>query len=131
MSVDLDSFLASKPRTDFLPTLVNRRILLYARTMNNNDRVAIIGSGPSALYLLQNMLRKREQLGDSIEEITVFDRESEMGAGMPYIRKNADLYNICNISSEEIPPLDIPFADWLATLDAASRSSIGVEGSGV
>lgn len=95
--------------------------------MNKNSRMAIIGSGPSALYLLHRLLRYCEQIGNSITEITVFDRGSEMGAGMPYSQRNTDRYNLCNISSEEIPELEVSFADWLKTIDVESREAIGVE----
>lgn len=96
--------------------------------MKKNSRVAMVGGGPSALYFLQNLLQKREQIGDFIEEITVFDREHEMGVGTPYSRKNADQYNICNISSDEIPQLDVSFVDWLQAIDVATRHAIGIDG---
>ncbi len=45
---------------------------------------------------------------------------------MPYSRKTTDRYNMCNISSSEIPDLDKPLAVWLSSLDDSLLAAYGI-----
>ncbi|MEO8254582.1 MAG: FAD/NAD(P)-binding protein [Flavobacterium sp.] len=78
-----------------------------------NIRLAIIGSGPTALYLLKNISDNSSILQNKIASISIFEKDKLMGMGMPYNPKTTDKYNLSNISSEEIPALPQSFADWL------------------
>ena len=72
--------------------------------------LAIIGSGPSAIYILKHISKS---FRSKLDEIHIFERDTLMGMGMPYNPHMIDKYNLANISSEEIPELKISFADWL------------------
>ncbi len=77
------------------------------------SNIAVIGSGPTALYLLQNIWNHIDVLKNKIDRITIFEKEGTLGMGMPYNPKIIDVYNLANISSEEIPQLHESFGDWL------------------
>lgn len=75
--------------------------------------LAIVGAGPSALYLLQNLLTQRAT--NLLGSITVFEARERYGVGMPYSRATTDRYNLCNISSAELPTLPQTLVEWLAS----------------
>ncbi|WP_318640154.1 FAD/NAD(P)-binding protein [Flavobacterium ardleyense] len=81
--------------------------------MTNLSNLAIVGSGPTAIYLLKYICDSIDIFRDQIEKVTVFEKEEVLGMGMPYHPKTTDIYNLANISSEEIPMLQESFADWL------------------
>ncbi|MCB5205445.1 FAD/NAD(P)-binding protein [Neorhizobium sp. T786] len=74
-------------------------------------RVAIVGSGPTAIYALQNLIASPTPLA-----ITVFEAESVAGKGTPYQRDINDPAMLSNIPSVEIPELPQSLVEWLATL---------------
>ncbi len=87
--------------------------------------LAVIGSGPSALYLLQHLLRRADVLSSSIGRIVVYERSRWLGRGFPYNPDTTDRYNICNISSAELPALPDRFVDWLSRQDVSTLESLG------
>ena len=95
--------------------------------MRNFGRLAIIGSGPSALYLLQNMLERIEALLPQLTEIHIFEKNAVIGVGMPYNRQTTDKYNMCNISSAEIPQLQHTLVEWLRTLSEAELAAHAIK----
>lgn len=48
-----------------------------------------------------------------IKRITLFEKLETIGMGMPYNPQTTDIYNLSNISSEEIPMLQETFGNWL------------------
>ena len=94
--------------------------------MLNLRRLAIVGSGPSALYLLKHLADAADQFSQSTDSITIFEKDKHIGCGMPYTPSTTDIYNLCNITSEELLPLDISFADWLRQLDAETFRGYGI-----
>ena len=82
-------------------------------TKSELSNIAVIGSGPTSLYLFQHIWSHIDVLKDKIERITIFEKEEMVGMGMPYNPKTTDIYNLSNISSEEIPLLQETFGDWL------------------
>ncbi len=82
-------------------------------TKSDLSNIAIIGSGPTALYLLKYIWNHINVLRKSIDKITIFEKEKILGIGMPYHPRTTDIYNLANISSEEIPMLQESFGDWL------------------
>lgn len=78
-----------------------------------NNQLAIVGSGPTAIYLLKHILENAKFIYSQIDSITIFEKENMMGLGMPYNPETTDKYNLSNISSEEIPDLPESFANWL------------------
>lgn len=94
---------------------------------NPKVRLAIIGSGPSALYLIANMVQRIDQIRQHIYQIEVFEKGPVVGVGMPYSPLTTDIYNICNISSEELPSLFQSFDTWLKKCDETKLAGWGIE----
>ncbi len=95
--------------------------------MRNAAKIAIIGSGASGIYVLRHILTNANRLGPVVEQFLVFERDAVMGTGMPYSRRTTDRYNLCNISSAEIPKLDRSLVDWLESLDDAALAKHHIE----
>lgn len=79
----------------------------------NPETLAMIGSGASVVFLLKHIQDNCARLSSIWQEITIFEKDSVVGMGMPYNPKTTNTYNLSNISSEEIPELKISFANWL------------------
>jgi len=84
--------------------------------MSKFGRLAIIGVGPSAIFLLKHLLRNIDRFQRSLTDVYLFDKQATLGTGMPYHRNTTDKYNLCNISSAEIPLLNQSLVDWLHSL---------------
>ncbi len=104
--------------------------------MSTTGRLAIIGVGPSAVYLLKHLLQKIDQFTPTLTHVYVFEKGAALGVGMPYDRQTTDVYNHCNISSAEIPLLDRTLVDWLHELpddelavQGVARSAIDADGT--
>ncbi|HRW06924.1 MAG TPA: FAD/NAD(P)-binding protein [Caldilineaceae bacterium] len=75
--------------------------------------LAIVGSGPMALYTLKHLQNSADPL-----TIEIFEATDQAGTGMPYrADMNAD-YMLCNAFSREIPPVTQTLIDWLASRPA-------------
>lgn len=79
--------------------------------------LAIAGSGATAIYLLHHIASGIAELSEVLDSITIFERTSLAGYGMPYHPETTDIHNMSNISSEEIPALPESFVDWLRRTD--------------
>ncbi len=97
--------------------------------MKQLEKLAVIGSGPSSLYVLKHLLDEVAILGKSIESIMIFEKEAELGFGMPYNPMMTDRYNLSNISSEEIPDLPEAFHHWLSARNSSELSGWGIDKS--
>lgn len=95
--------------------------------MNDNQHLAIIGSGASAIYVLKHLLDHLEIIGQQLSEITIIEKTPVMGMGMPYSPLNADRYHMSNISSEELPELQDSFAQWLREQEVPLLRSLGIQ----
>lgn len=95
--------------------------------MNHPQTLAIIGSGPSALYLLKHLLDQVDVFSTHLHEIAIFEKSPLPGMGMPYSPLTTDRYNMSNISSEELPELPVTFADWLRAQGPAVLAELGLE----
>ena len=87
-------------------------------------RIAIIGSGPTGLYILQALLAQGIGLA-----ITVYEQSERPGTGMPYNDDDNSVMMLANIASIEIPPLASSYLDWLREQDAGWLSRYGVDRS--
>ncbi|MFD0941647.1 FAD/NAD(P)-binding protein [Pedobacter boryungensis] len=74
-------------------------------------RVAIIGAGPTGLLMFKKLIAKN--IPDL--SISIFERKSILGAGMPYSSEGACKEHITNVSGNEIPELVTSVRQW--TLD--------------
>ena len=97
--------------------------------MKPRNRIAIIGSGASTIFVLKHVHDNRHQLGAYVAEIHIFERDSVLGTGMPYNRRTTDQYNLCNISSAEIPVLRQSLVQWLTSLDDATLARHDIQRS--
>ena len=95
--------------------------------MSVNTSLGIIGSGPSAIYLLRNLLVRLHQIAAPPRRISIYEKSAIMGMGMPYSPETTNIHSRSNISSEELPDLCIPFADWLRAQPAATLAELGVD----
>lgn len=94
--------------------------------MNLPATLAIVGSGPSTLYLLQHVFAHLEVLRPLFDKVMIFEKAAMMGAGMPYNPAMTDGVNMSNISSEELPPLPETLAAWLRTQSPWVLESLGI-----
>lgn len=75
--------------------------------------LAVVGSGPTAVFLLKHILDEAATLRGNVTSITVLEKGPAAGYGMPYHPDTTDIYNLANISSEEIPELPESLIVWL------------------
>ncbi len=94
--------------------------------MNPRQHLALIGSGASAIYLLKHLLDRAGTISRVLGEISVFEKSELVGMGMPYNPLTTDRCNMSNISSEELPELAVPFADWLRAQPNEILSGLGI-----
>ena len=74
--------------------------------------IAIIGAGPSGLFMFKELLKT----GNKKIKITLFEKKSQIGAGMPYSLEGASREHITNVSANEIPELVTSVHDWIQTV---------------
>jgi uncharacterized NAD(P)/FAD-binding protein YdhS len=74
---------------------------------NGLMRVAIVGGGPSALFIYKKLLETGLQWN-----VTIFEKGGRLGAGMPYSESGSNSEHITNVSANEIPDLPISFSEW-------------------
>lgn len=84
-------------------------------------QIAIVGSGPTAVYTLRALIDCSLPL-----EITVFERTGSAGVGMPYRQGTNGAALLANIASVELPPVVESLESWLR-----SRTDLGIERMGV
>lgn len=72
--------------------------------------IAIIGGGPAALFMFDRLIHS----GLSDLEITIFEKQPELGAGMPYSPEGANKEHVTNVSSNELPTLPESFMVWVS-----------------
>jgi uncharacterized NAD(P)/FAD-binding protein YdhS len=89
--------------------------------MAQKKRVALVGGGPTAVYMLKNLLQKADGL-----HVTIFEAGKVAGCGIPY----SDEFNtpdmMANITSVEIPPVMTSLADWVRSANKNWLSTFGV-----
>ena len=76
--------------------------------------IAIIGSGPGAVYALAHLLRAPDPLA-----IDLFEAGPVAGAGMPYDARRNSPAMLANIASVELPPVRQTLLSWLTGLAPA------------
>ena len=83
------------------------------RCMNKLGNLAVVGSGPTAVFLLKHILDAADTLRGNLTSLTVLEKGAAPGYGMPYHPDTTDIHNFSNISSEEIPELLESLIGWL------------------
>lgn len=84
--------------------------------------VAIVGSGPTALYALQDLIKCKSSLA-----ICIFEASDMAGKGTPYQRGINDPAMLSNIPSIEIPDLPENLVTWLASQSDKYLSEFEIE----
>jgi hypothetical protein len=77
--------------------------------VENIKRLAILGAGPSALFIFKRLI----EADYKFFEIDIFEKNKILGAGMPYSLDGANDEHITNVSGNEIPDLQTSVLDWL------------------
>ncbi|MFC3561509.1 FAD/NAD(P)-binding protein [Pedobacter jamesrossensis] len=80
--------------------------------MNKFKRIAVLGGGPSGLFLLKRLVES----GQIDFSIDIFEKNKQLGAGMPYSPEGANNEHITNVSGNEIPELVTSVEDWIKTI---------------
>lgn len=87
-----------------------------------DEKIAIIGSGPTGIYTFYSLLNNAAPLS-----ITVFEKADQPGVGMPYSDEDNSRLMLANIASIEIPPIFITYLDWLKQQSAAHLARYSVD----
>ncbi len=77
-----------------------------------NKQLAIIGGGPSGLFMLKKLIDA--SLPDL--SIHIFEKGDQLGAGMPYSVQGANEEHVTNVSANEIPELEQTIGEWIKTV---------------
>lgn len=78
---------------------------------NDKKKIAILGGGPSGLFLYKRLIES----GNVNLDITIYERKEMLGAGMPYSSEGASDEHVTNVSDNEIPPIINSIEEWLHT----------------
>lgn len=89
---------------------------------SNIRKIALIGGGPSALFLYKQLVRS----GHSDLEVHIFERKSRLGQGMPYSPEGANLEHCTNVSGSELPPLVTPLDQWVRNQSSETLAKYGL-----
>lgn len=84
--------------------------------------IGIVGSGPSAIYAIKNLLLSERPL-----QITVFEAGERAGVGTPYDPRTTPVVLLANIASVELPPVTETLHEFLVRSDADLLAQIGVD----
>lgn len=77
--------------------------------------IGVLGGGPSGLFVYKRLLES----GMQGLAITIFEKNTRLGAGMPYSPEGANEEHVTNVSGNEIPELATSIAEWIRTASPA------------
>lgn len=86
-------------------------------------RIAILGAGPSGLFMFKRLVEANR----TDWEIDIFETHHQLGAGMPYSTDGACKEHVTNVSGNEIPALVTSLQQWLPTLPEATLDQFGID----
>ncbi|CAG5072465.1 hypothetical protein DYBT9623_04162 [Dyadobacter sp. CECT 9623] len=85
-------------------------------------RIAIIGGGPSALFVYKRLVRSPARF-----DIDIFEKSDMLGAGMPYSKAGANTEHITNVSHNEIPKMSSSIIQWIKELSVAKQKQFNID----
>ncbi|MGJ1192477.1 FAD/NAD(P)-binding protein [Sphingobacterium siyangense] len=91
--------------------------------MQQNIHVAIIGGGPSGLFMYKRLVEKNI----AGLKVSIFESRKQLGAGMPYSYEGATSEHLTNVSDHEIPALVSTIEDYVQSLSEATLRSYGID----
>jgi len=74
-------------------------------------KIALIGGGPAALFMYKKLVE--ESIEEELE-IIIYEKNKQLGAGMPYGKEGAMMEHITNVSGNELPKLPQSMMVWMA-----------------
>lgn len=86
-------------------------------------RIGLLGGGPAALFMFKRIV---EQATDDLE-VTLFERNAQLGAGMPYSTDGACKEHITNVSGNETPVLVSSVSEWIKDVPVNVLKSFGID----
>lgn len=91
--------------------------------MQHEYHVAIVGGGPSGLFMYKRLIEK------DIPglQISIFESRSQVGAGMPYSYDGACVEHMTNVSDHEIPKIGTPIHDYIQLLSFNMLKTFGID----
>lgn len=95
----------------------------HLSTLENIKHIAILGGGPSGLFMFKRFVDSDR----TNFHITIFERKKKLGQGMPYGREGANEEHITNVSSNEIPELVTPLAEWLKSVSSDTLAKYQID----
>ncbi|OXA84583.1 FAD/NAD(P)-binding protein [Flavobacterium hercynium] len=81
---------------------------------NTKKRIAILGGGPSGLFVYKRLVES----GSNDFEVTIFERKKELGSGMPYSAEGSNVEHITNVSDNEVPHIASTMSEWIYSAPA-------------
>ncbi|MGH6072831.1 FAD-NAD(P)-binding protein [Escherichia coli] len=90
--------------------------------VSNNEKIAIVGAGPTGIYTLFSLLQQQTPLS-----ISIFEQADEVGVGMPYSDEENSKMMLANIASIEIPPIYCTYLEWLQKQEDSHLQRYGVK----
>jgi uncharacterized NAD(P)/FAD-binding protein YdhS len=96
---------------------------------STKNNVAIVGAGPTSLFLLRHISLNSSEILRHFSEITIYEKSKNFGFGMPYNSQTTDVYNIANICCEEIPGLPQSLNEWILSQDSTFLKKWNIEKS--
>ncbi|WP_448138840.1 FAD/NAD(P)-binding protein [Sphingobacterium siyangense] len=91
--------------------------------MQQNIHVAIIGGGPSGLFMYKRLVEKNI----AGLKVSIFESRKQLGAGMPYSYEGATPEHLTNVSDHEIPALVSTIEDYVQSLSETTLRSYGID----
>lgn len=91
--------------------------------MQQNIHVAIIGGGPSGLFMYKRLVE--ENIAGL--KVSIFESRKQLGAGMPYSYEGATPEHLTNVSDHEIPALVSTIEDYVQSLSETTLRSYGID----
>ncbi|KAA0989111.1 FAD/NAD(P)-binding protein [Dyadobacter aurulentus] len=88
-------------------------------------RIALIGGGPSALFVYKRLVRSAASF-----DIEIFEKSDVLGAGMPYSKAGANTEHITNVSHNEIPKIASSIIQWIKGLSVRKQKLYNIDPEG-